>query len=478
MKLFFKNLWYYREVIWKKPNINRKSDKRSASYLELFFDLAFVSAISVFSNYIDYSWHNHQMFLWLLFFYFLWSVWFNITLYSDRFETSGIRYRLLLWANMIPCLIMAFGFSETHLIARYSNNTLLELKGTYIFGFVTSRLLIAIIYLDIVVNSSEQNSFIYQNYFFPAIGFIISPLLMFTSYAWSDNFNFTHSKHFGEILFSCIAVIEFVFTTIPLFMWSEKLPRLHKTHITDRFVLFTLITLGEIMLTSFVSLIDTNKLNFLLTNLNLNYIYLIWRFSVSILLIFLIWWVYTDWVGSIIYTKTKHNRKIILYSYAHFGLVVGLLLISRGIDGINTVSTIVHSGHTLSETQAIISSSELTDIYGGEQVYIYTKLFNIGCSIYLISILLIMFTTNLKFASQNFEANNHEITLWLSIVAAIVTFATLTAITETTEDKHFVFFFEVNIYIAVGVMLYLIINGIVVWMLYFQRQIIAGNDKN
>ncbi len=476
MKLFLKNFWYYRSIVWRKPNINQKSEKRSASYLELFFDLAFVSSITIFSNYLDYSWVNHDIILWLLFFYFLWNVWFNIILYADRFETSGIRYRIIIWANMIPCLIMAYGYSESHLIALHSTNSILEFRGAYILGFVASRLVLAVIYLDIIVNSAEQNSFVYQNYFFPAVGFIISPIIMYTMYSWNGGFHFNDRDNIGLMVFIVVAIVEFVFTTVPILFWSEKLPKLHKTHITERFILFTLITLGEIVLTSFLSIVHLNELTFVMHTLNLNYQYLIWRFSLSILLIFGIWWIYTDWVGSIIYTKSKHNRKIVWYSYSHFFLVVGLLFISRGLDGINTVSDIVHSGHSLAETQNILAQTtfnSIVDIEGGSEIFIYNQLFNFGFAIFFFSILMIMFNTNLKFASQNYEANNHEWSLWISIITMTLLFFILGTL---TSGSHFVFFFIINVYLSIIATFYLIILGIIIWMLYYQRKTITGDQ--
>ncbi len=474
MKLFLKNFWYYKGVVWKKPNINQKSEKRSASHLELFFDLAFVSSITIFSNYLDYSWVNHDLILWIIFFYYLWNVWFNIILYADRFETSGMRYRLIIWSNMIPCLLMAYGYSESHLIAKHTSNQILEFRGSYILGFVLSRLVLAVIYLDIIVNSAEQNSFVYQNYFFPAIGFIISPIIMYTMYSWNGGFHFNDKDNIGLIVFISVAVVEFVFTSIPILFWSQKLPKLHKTHISERFILFTLITLGETVLASFLSVVHLNELTYVVKSINLNYQYLIWRFSISILLIFGIWWIYTDWVGSIIYSKSKHNKKIVWYSYAHFFLVVGLLFISRGIDGIDTVSALVHSGHSLQDAQAILSDPHVTnviDIEGGKHIYIYNQMFNFGFSIFFFCIFLIMFNTNLKFANQNYEANNHEWSLWISIITMVLLFLILGF---SSAKSHFEFFFSINVYLSIISTFYLIILGIVIWMLYFQRKVIKG----
>ncbi len=475
MKLFLKNFWYYRNIIWKKPNINQKSDKRAASYLELFFDLAFVSSITIFSKYLDYAWTGGSLYLWILFFYFLWNVWFNITLYADRFETSGIRYRLIIWVNMVPCLLMAYGYSESHLIAFSTNSDLIEFKGVYILGFILSRMILVVIYLDIIVNSAEQNSFVYQNYFLPALGFFISPIIIYTMFSWTGDYHFNDKDNIGIIVFSIAALIEIFFTTIPILFWSEKLPKLHKTHITERFILFTLITLGELVLSSFLSTVNINELNHSM-NLGLNYSYLIFRFATSILLIFGIWWVYTDWIGSIIYTKSKHNRKIVWYSYAHFFLVIGLLFISRGIDGIDVIATMRSSGQSTSSIAKILDlpgTFNLIHLEGGDKLYIYPRLFNYGFAIFFFCILMIMFTTNLKFANQNYEANNHEWSLWISLITMILLFSTLGALSNQAL-KHFEFFYNINTYMAVAITIYLIISGIIVWMIYFQKKIITG----
>ena len=80
---------------------------RTATWLELFYDLAFVVAIAILGERLfdDTTWTG----LWSFFGYFalLWWLWASHTFYADRYDTDDLVYRLWAAAQMVAVLVMA-----------------------------------------------------------------------------------------------------------------------------------------------------------------------------------------------------------------------------------------------------------------------------------------------------------------------------------------------------------------------------------
>jgi low temperature requirement protein LtrA len=82
---------------------------RSATWLELFYDLAFVVAVAVLAERLfeDPHW------IWPFFGYFalLWWLWASHTYYADRYDTDDLVYRLLAGAQMVAIVVIASSLS-------------------------------------------------------------------------------------------------------------------------------------------------------------------------------------------------------------------------------------------------------------------------------------------------------------------------------------------------------------------------------
>ena len=83
-----------------------------ATWLELFYDLAFVVAIAVLGARLlaDTSWTG----LWSFFGYFalLWWLWASNTFYADRYDTDDLIYRLWSAAQMVAILVITASLAE------------------------------------------------------------------------------------------------------------------------------------------------------------------------------------------------------------------------------------------------------------------------------------------------------------------------------------------------------------------------------
>src|ERR671910_2986310 len=87
-------------------------DERSASRLELFFDLAFVLVVAELAIALreDVTWHGEALFAGL--FTLVWWSWVSSTLYANRFDHDDVVYRLLKLVSMAAVIGLAASATE------------------------------------------------------------------------------------------------------------------------------------------------------------------------------------------------------------------------------------------------------------------------------------------------------------------------------------------------------------------------------
>ncbi len=90
----------------------RTDDERSASRLELFFDLAFVLVVAelAIDFRADVTWHGELVFSGL--FTIVWWSWVSSTLYANRFDHDDVVYRLYKLGGMAAVIGLAASASE------------------------------------------------------------------------------------------------------------------------------------------------------------------------------------------------------------------------------------------------------------------------------------------------------------------------------------------------------------------------------
>ncbi|MEN8237747.1 MAG: low temperature requirement protein A [Actinomycetota bacterium] len=88
-----------------------EGDHRSATWLELFYDLVFVVAVAALGHrlLINHTWSGAAAFVGL--FVPLWWSWASFTFYADRYDTDDLGQRLLAVAQMVAIALMAASIS-------------------------------------------------------------------------------------------------------------------------------------------------------------------------------------------------------------------------------------------------------------------------------------------------------------------------------------------------------------------------------
>jgi low temperature requirement protein LtrA len=95
-----------------RPPVLNTDEERSASRLELFFDLAFVLVVAELAIALreDVSWHGELLFAGL--FTVVWWSWVSSTLYANRFDHDDVVYRLLKLVSMAAVIGLAASATE------------------------------------------------------------------------------------------------------------------------------------------------------------------------------------------------------------------------------------------------------------------------------------------------------------------------------------------------------------------------------
>ena len=125
-----------RARLLRPPTLRTEDTGRSSSWLELFFDLVFVIAITQLGLALaaDLSLRGYGRFV--LLFVPIWWSWVGYTNYADRFDSDDIAFRGLVLAAMLAIAVVAIAIPET-----FGHRSMV-----FAGGYVAVRLLLVVLY--------------------------------------------------------------------------------------------------------------------------------------------------------------------------------------------------------------------------------------------------------------------------------------------------------------------------------------------
>ncbi|MEO1134206.1 MAG: low temperature requirement protein A [Cyanobacteria bacterium J06639_1] len=288
-----------RHQWWQKPVLRADEDRgleRRVSWLELFFDLYFVVVIAELSAQLarDVSWPSLGKFVVL--FLPVWWVWIGSTYYIERFETEGVEHRLNLFALMIPISGLAvfardgfgatsLGYGLSYAIARTYQTLLWWNAGIHnpTFRPIAKRL---------SIGSSAGFGCFYASCFVP-------PPLRFA--CWGIGLAF-------DMLTPAFTLEQ-----------QKKLPKLSRDRLPERYGLFVIIVLGEVIfgVVSGLAARETLTISTAISGI------------LGIALAYGLWWIYFDSVGRPTLRPSIAWR--LGWSYAHLPLTMAIAITGAGI---------------------------------------------------------------------------------------------------------------------------------------------------
>jgi len=270
-------------------------DERRATWLELFFDLVFVVAITELSHQLvlDHSMSGFLRFAGLFLPVFV--AWQGFSFYADRFDTDDVLLRAAFFAAMLAIATMAVLIGD---VAR----------GTHSTGFVVAYVVLRSIMLGLYARAWRAVPEARPITRFYGIGYAIGVAIWLVSLAFDPPARY--------VVWGVALTLEL--SLPPLTMWMRHRVPTSASHVPERWALFTLIVLGESVVTVALSTAGSE-----------------WRAdsaSAAVLgfaAVAGVWWLYFDRQASVV--LAPRPSVALIYSYAHLPLLMGLAAMSAGM---------------------------------------------------------------------------------------------------------------------------------------------------
>lgn len=276
---------------------------RTASTLELFFDLVFVVAVSIASAQLHHALSHgdfvHGITSYAMVFFAVWWAWMNFTWFATSFGTDDWLYRITTIVQMGGVLVFAAGIP-----------TAFE-QGDFtiaVLGYIVMRVAMVAQWLRASRGAGELRAATRRYAFGIAAVQVLWVLFLLIP-----------SGPLQIVAFAAFALIE---VSVPVFAEHRRQTPWHPHHITERYGLFTLIVLGESLLASANAIIDAgHELESFVPLISISVLTLVVTAS--------LWWIYF-W--------PPHHRAItsfgrsLRYGYTHYFVFAAAAAFSAGIE--------------------------------------------------------------------------------------------------------------------------------------------------
>jgi len=265
----------------KVRNIDEKN--RTATPLELFYDLIFVVAIAhvAAAFHHDYADNHisHGVISFFMVFLAIWWAWNQYTWFASSFDNNSVRFRLATLWQMVGALVIAAGVDN----AFDSDFTVV------IIGYVVIRS--SAVWLWFKVASDIPKFKITGRRY--AVGILLCQVGWITQ-------NFFEFSYF---IFAALWMAEFF---VPYYAESHTQTHFHSEHIEERFGLLTIIVLGESVLAS------TNSFSTLIEHFSYDVLFV----SIGCLFtLFGIWWLYFN---NSVEHELRNKNIAFQWGYGHY----------------------------------------------------------------------------------------------------------------------------------------------------------------
>jgi low temperature requirement protein LtrA len=281
---------------------------RTATWLELFYDLAFVVAVAVIAGRLlaDVSWPGVGSYFG--YFALLWWLWASHTYYADRYDTDDLVYRLLAAGQMVAVVVIAAALSPDA-----AGST-----SAFAYGYAVSRWLLVVMYWRAYRHVEETRGLV-KGYL---TGFGIAAVV------W------TVSALVPEGMRIALWVIALVIDLATPWIMRKEQARvpLDVSHLPERFGLFTILVLGE-SIAAVVSGLGHSEWAVLPTT----------TAAIGIGVATALWWLYFDNArGSVVRRDASVRRtwRPTVWIYTHLLLAAGL-----GASGVGIEIAVAQAGH-------------------------------------------------------------------------------------------------------------------------------------
>ena len=311
---------------WLRPPVLRLVDRehRTATWLELFFDLCLVAAIAALGVdlHSDQTWEGYLRFAGL--FVPIWWSWMGITWYATAFDTDDVIYRLSLLVSMLAIVAIAVNVGRV--------------KDGDTTGFVIAYLVVQAVAVGLFLRARQHAHATESMTTRYAAGYALGAAI------WAASLAFPTPAQYW-IWGVAMAVI----LITPLYaVRAYHGQAFDSSHIPERYGLFTIIVLGESIVAVAAGISSTG-----------------WEFGAALTaaagfgIAACVWWVYFDFVEATVVRRDAIVRAFV-WGYGHFGVYVGIAAAGVGIE--LAIDGVAHE-HTLDAVERSIFLASLATYF-------------------------------------------------------------------------------------------------------------------
>jgi low temperature requirement protein LtrA len=287
---------------------------RSASMLELFFDLVFVVAVSIASAQLHHALSHgdflHGVTSYVMIFFAIWWAWMNFTWFATSFDTDDWLYRVTTFVQMGGVLVLAAGIPRAFEEGDFT---------ICVLGYVVMRVAMVAQWLRASRAAGPLRGAT-RRY---ALGIAAVQVLWIL-------FLLIPSGPLQIVAFVFFALVEI---GVPVFAENRRQTPWHPHHITERYGLFTLIVLGESLLASANAIVDAlDEVDALGPLIAISVLTLVVTAS--------LWWIYF-WPPH--HRAITSFRSSLRYGYTHYFVFAAAAAFSAGIEV--ELDVLTHESH-------------------------------------------------------------------------------------------------------------------------------------
>ncbi len=288
---------------WYRPMVARTTDEghRSATVLELFFDLCFVVAVAQAASALHHEVASDHVgdgvVGYAMVFFAIWWAWMNFTWFASAYDTDDVAYRLTTLVQIAGALILAAGVPDAMDGSDFAVITL---------GYVVMRLAMVTQWLRAAAADPPHR----RSSLRFATGIVAVQLGWVLRLALPENL--------GMASFLALVAAE-----LAIAPWAERAAPTtwHPRHIAERYGLFTLIVLGECVLASTLAIQTALDEDAALADLATTA-------AGGLLTVFGMWWLY--------FAKEAHKlltslRAGIIWGYGHYLVFASAAAVGAGL---------------------------------------------------------------------------------------------------------------------------------------------------
>ena len=328
---------------WRRPLTGRDPEEphRASTPLELLFDLSFVVGVASVAAELSHGVAEDRVAVsighYLMVFFAIWWAWMNFSWFASAYDTDDVVYRLLTLVQIAGVLVLAAGVP-----AAFEHNDFTVVT----IGYLIMRIPLVAQWLRVAHDDPSRHAVAVRY----AVGVSVVQALWLLRLALPDTA--------GLIAFFPIALLD---VAVPI--WAERagpMTRWHPEHIAERYGLFTLIVMGEVILAA------TTAVQAGLTSEGVSAA-LLSLAGGGLLLVFGLWWVYFLRPAADGLRETPGNSFV--WGYGHYLVFAAVAALGAGLEvALESAQHEAHAGPRTAAFAVAVPVAVTLLVIGGLQV--------------------------------------------------------------------------------------------------------------